>query len=138
MALRSFSHRDSATKLLKKLGIDKSRYNDFIVKHGPQDFRVNETAAIESLKPQTKAVKAVPKPASAVKPAKTRKPGKVVVVTTTEVPTKPQSLSSQIKELILKGRTNQEIIDQLNLPETKLTYPSWYRCQLRKQGRLSV
>lgn len=143
MALRSFSRRDSATKLLKKLGIDKSRYNDFIVRHGSQDYRVDETAAIESLKPQTKAVKTVAKPAPAAKPAKAAKaakalkPGKVTVVTAIEAP-KKVSQAQQIRDLILKGKGNDEIVELLNLPLKKLTYPAWYRSQLKKQGRLGV
>jgi hypothetical protein len=46
------------------------------------------------------------------------------------------------RDLILAGRTNQEIWvalkQRFNLDDSKKHYPSWYRCQLKRTQGISV
>ena len=54
---------------------------------------------------------------------------------------KKPSLASRIKELLLAGvLTNRELLmvleQEYDLPAKRRRYVGWYRCQLRRQGRL--
>jgi hypothetical protein len=44
------------------------------------------------------------------------------------------STAARIREMILAGKTNREILTELDLPSHKNHYPTWYRCQMRRAG----
>ena len=107
-----FKSRDSATALLKKLGIEKASYNNYISK---------TSTGVEVDMAAVKATLTKP-----VKPKTSKTPR--------------TSCSSVAKELILSGKTNQEVWDviskQFKLDATKKHYPTWYRYQLKRRGEL--
>ncbi len=120
MTTKTYASRDSATSALRKIGIQARDYDLFITKtDGKFECRLGEAAAhLESLKN--------PKP-KAAKPAKTKEP-------------KRQSISQVARDLILDGKTNQEVWEvlqaQFNLDHAKRSYPTWYRCEMKRKGLL--
>lgn len=107
--------RDAATAALRKLGVKKTDYNQFISKLEDGTFKVEVTKAKAHL-------------AAAKKPAKDKKPRKV-------------SCSAVARELIQAGKSNAEvwaiIKEQFKLDDAKRHYPTWYRCQLKRLGKKS-
>ena len=128
-----YTARDSATSALRKIGIVKADYDDFIIKRDGFFYTDIEGARAFIAKQNVAApvVAAVSTPAPVVKaekPAKTEKAeGKV-------------SVSATIRTLILEGKSNQEIWDSMGPDGSALIgdnhkhYPSWYRCELRRKG----
>lgn len=118
--IRTVSKRDSATAILRKLGVNPRDYDLFIertddglkVKIGLADDHVQSLKAAAANKP---------------KPPKAAKPPKV-------------SVSTVCRELILAGRSNEEtwaaVKEQFRLDDSKRHYPAWYRGELRRQGKL--
>lgn len=145
MATKTYSRRDSATSYLRKLGVDKKDYARLIMTDGKTfsidetkarkavlgtvdaDPRARQAAAHQLLKAGSKA--ATPKDTEAAKLAAKRVKVKAAEATTTTV-------AGTIRGLILAGKTNEQILDQLELPETKRHYPTWYRAELRRKGQL--
>lgn len=183
---RKYSKRDSATAVLKKAGIAREMYSNFIacmgstfeltqnedgtfVSHVAADTTVNATvseangisaimaaalarnaANSERLKNATtvskthsgdegddEPVKAVRKAAKLEKVAK--KLGKVVAKAVA-AGDKPATCSSVMREMILAGKTNQEVWDHcqplFGLDDKKRGYPAWYRTELKNKGLL--
>jgi len=159
--VKSVSKRDSATAILRKMGIKKEDYDKFIMKVGSA-FEVNIAAAEASLKStapapaaksQAKPAKAATKAAKAAKPAKAAKsqakPAKAVTkparaakpVTQLYDPYKRpitvRTVRSAIIEGVLAGKSNDAIWADVNKefgkqPEKHKHYPAWYRGQLRR------
>ena len=112
--------RDAATAQLRKLGVTKEFYNKFITRH-EGGFSVELGAAKKFLEP--------------AKTAKTKRDVKRDGVTRRE-----DTVSARARQLILEGLANKDVFTKLqeefNLPETKKSYPAWYRSELRRQGKL--
>jgi hypothetical protein len=127
-----YTTRDSATSALRKLGVTKSDYDDFIVRRDGIFYTDIEGAKAFMAK------QAAPAPVVA---APVVKPAPVAKAEKTEAPAaKKVSTSSQVREMILAGHTNQVVWDALGpngtglLKENQKAYPSWYRCELRRNG----
>ncbi len=125
MTTKTYASRDSATSALRKLGIQARDYDLFITKvDGKFECKLGAAAEhLESLKnPKPKTIIE-----AAVKAAKTEKP-------------KRAGISQLARDLILAGRTNQEvwaiIKDAFGLDDSKKHYPTWYRCEMRRKGLL--
>jgi len=128
-AVKIFKTRDSATSLLRKLGIQSRDYNFFIEKMTDGQVACQVAKAemhLESLKN--------PAPKAEAKPAKTS------TKKTAEPKVKKVGISATARELILNGKTNQEVWailkEQFNLSDSKKHYPTWYRCEMKRNGQL--
>lgn len=125
-AVKIFKTRDSATSLLRKLGIQARDYDFFIEKMTDGRIACKVAMAemhLESLKnPQPKSKPATAK-SDAAKPAKKR-----------------EGISQTARDLILAGKTNEEVWEVLqqtfNLDRSKRHYPTWYRCEMKRKGLL--
>lgn len=123
MTTKTYTARDSATSALRKIGIQARDYNLFITKVGDKfECKLGAAAAhLESLKN--------PKPAATKATKKTAEP-KV----------KKAGISATARELILSGKTNQEVWEvlkqQFDLDDSKKHYPTWYRCEMKRTGLL--
>lgn len=118
--MKIYSRRDSATTVLRKLGVDPSHYNKFIkLEHGT--FKCDITKAEAFLKKASKPVKSKP-----LKSNKKQSP-RVTMATTAY-------------DLIRDGKTNAEVLAVLQsvfgLPENKNHYPAWYRAHMKRKGLL--
>lgn len=125
MTTKTYASRDSATSALRKLGIQARDYDLFITKvDGKFECKLGAAAEhLESLKnPKPKTIIE-----AAVKTSKTEKP-------------KRAGISQLARDLILAGRTNQEVWavlkDSFNLDDSKKHYPTWYRCEMKRKGLL--
>lgn len=134
-AVRFYKTRDSATSMLRKIGVQARDYNLFIEKMSDGQVACKVALAemhLESLKnpapkaaePKTKAVKAVKTAKKAAAEPKAKRAG----------------ISATARELILAGKTNQEVWailkEQFNLDDSKKHYPTWYRCEMKRNGQL--
>lgn len=137
-AVKILKTRDSATTVLRKLGIQSRDYNLFIEKMTDGRFACQVARAemhLESLKN--------PKPKAEATKAEVAKPAKAGRRAADPEVTKPkrQGVSSMARDLILAGKTNQEvwaaIKEAFNLDDNKKHYPSWYRCELKRAGKLA-
>ena len=140
-AVKFFKTRDSATSLLRKLGIQSRDYNFFIDKTSDGQFACQVAKAqmhLEGLKnpqPKTIIVEAVKAGRRAIDPVvATKKEAKVKA--------KRAGVSQMARDLILAGKTNQEVWDIIkpafNLDDSKKHYPTWYRCELKRKGLLAA
>lgn len=140
--IKSYTRRDSATALLRKMGVAQPDYNKFITIVGGE-YKVDVTAAEEhvgdndELAPritvETPVTQPIPEPEVMVIP----KPvAKVVEPKVAE----EMTVSEVARSMILAGKSNKEvwatIKAQFNLDDSKKTYPSWYRCELKRKGQL--
>lgn len=141
MTTKTYTRRDSATSALRKIGLQARDYDLFITKKSDNEFecRLGAAAAhLESLKnpaPKTimgSAIKAGRRVSDPV--AKTDKPAKA------KAKAKAKGVSAVARELILAGRTNQEvwavIKEAFSLDDSKKHYPTWYRCEMKRKGQL--
>ena len=138
MTTKTYTARDSATSALRKLGLQARDYNLFITKVGDKfECKLGAAAThLESLKN--------PKSVEAAKPAtKLAKVAKAVRRDTdpvVEAAPKKLGISATARELILSGKTNQEVWEalkqQFNLNDSKRHYPTWYRCEMKRTGLL--
>jgi hypothetical protein len=139
MTTKTYTARDSATSALRKLGLQARDYNLFITKVGDKfECKLGAAAAhLESLK-NTKPIEAA-KPAVAKKP-KVAKAGRRDTDAVVEAKVKKMGISATARELILSGKTNQEVWEalkqQFNLDDSKKHYPTWYRCEMKRTGLL--
>lgn len=141
-ATKHYASRDSATQVLKKMGVAKGDYDLFITKD--KDGAVLDLAsakrhladadkrALEALAAKNKektdeaaaAAAAAPKPERETRPAGERKP----------------SVASVARELILAGLDNAAVFtklhEQFGLDDGKKHYPAWYRSDLKRKGLL--
>lgn len=121
-AVKILARRDSATTILRKLGIQVRDYDFFIEKMIDGRFACKVAMAemhLQSLKQP------------AAKPAKAK---------TKAAAPKREGISATARALILDGKTNQEVWDALqakfNLDHSKRHYPTWYRCEMKRTGLL--
>lgn len=141
MTTKTYTARDSATSALRKLGLQARDYNLFITKVGDKfECKLGAAAAhLESLKnPKPVAeAKTEDKPVAAKEP-KVVKAGRRAVDPVVEVKAKKLGISATARELILSGKTNQEVWEalkqQFNLDDSKRHYPTWYRCEMKRTG----
>ena len=124
-AVKFYARRDSATTVLRKMGIPACDYNAFIEVMSDGQFACHIARAemyLESLKNKPAKTKATKAPASA------------------EAKPKRTGISATARALILAGKTNQEVWaalkQQFNLDDSKKHYPTWYRCELKRKGQL--
>lgn len=130
-AVKIFKTRDSATTLLRKLGINARDYSFFIEKMTDGRFACKVAMAemyLESLKN--------PKPKVEAPPVKAGRRAADPVV---KQP-KAEGISATARAMILDGKTNQEVWEALqakfSLDQTKRHYPTWYRCEMKRTGQL--
>lgn len=119
-----YTRRDSATKVLKSIGITPDQYNSFIEETKDGFICHLDRAREHQAFHQPQPVKEKPKPG-----AKKSKSGQTNDQT--------QSISGSIKALILNGYSNSQIREALDLPPERSHYPSWYRSKMRRDGELS-
>ena len=125
--MKHYKRRDSATSVLRNLGIKPRDYDLFInpVENGVEFNDELAKQHAKQLKVQT----------GEIKPKKSKKSKKKSI---TEQPKQGQTQLAVARDLILEGKSNQEIWDVIqpmfNLDEKKRHYPSWYRCHLRRIG----
>lgn len=137
--VRIVGKRDSATSILRKLGLKPNAYGLFMKQLEDGRWEVDLPKVYEQGYGVTDATKA-PKPVKEKKsPVAEPLPGKG------EKPTKPKkepkvSISSVAEKLILEGLSNEAVWhvlkEQFKLDDSKKSYPSWYRCRLKRQGKL--
>jgi len=143
MTTKTYAARDSATSALRKLGLQARDYNLFITKVGDKfECKLGAAAAhLESLKNPKPVVEAKTeaKPAAAKEP-KVAKAGRRDTDPVVEAKPKKLGISATARELILSGKTNQEVWEalkqQFNLDDSKKHYPTWYRCEMKRTGLL--
>lgn len=124
-AVKFYARRDSATTVLRKMGIHARDYNAFIEVMSDGQFACHIARAemhLESLKN--------PKPVET----------KVAKATRPAAETKRTGISATARALILAGKTNQEVWaelkQQFDLDDSKKHYPTWYRCEMKRKGQL--
>jgi len=146
MTTKFYARRDSATSLLRKMGVHTRDYAAFIknVDGGVEldvsaaeahAAKIKEMASGQTLvkkdPPKAKVEKTVEKSTKAGKPAKAAAKTEKAV---------RRTVSSVARELILAGKTNDEVWKALQsefqLADSKKGYPCWYRADLRKKGLL--
>lgn len=125
--MKTYKRRDSATSLLRKVGIKPRDYDLFITKVDG-GVQLNIDLANKHVK-DLEAQATKPKK-SAVKKSKAKKEKRVTI-------------SSMCRDMILDGATNAEIFKALQdtygeerFGTGKRHYPAWYRCELRRKGEL--
>lgn len=131
-AVKFYARRDSATTVLRKMGIHARDYSFFIEVMTDGRFACQVAKAemhLESLKkPKTIMAEAIKAGRRAADPVVQDKPAKA------------KGVSAVARELILAGRTNQEvwavIKEAFNLDDSKKHYPTWYRCEMKRKGLL--
>lgn len=149
--VRTVARRDSATTILRKLGVNSRDYNLFIRadKDGfvvDVDLAKQHVAKVaEQTAPRAQDNTPPWDPSDESKPTKAGKlpkaPRPAVKKAAKEaVRPRDQSLSTTIRGLILKGLDNAAIWAQVqpafNLDDKKRHYPAWYRGQMRRAGVL--
>jgi len=120
---------------LSKNPVTKAADDGTVVPFEPTKKTTPAKAKAAPVEKPVKPAKAAP-PA---KPAKAAPPAKAVAKDETLPKGRsvdPESLSSKIKALIKKGRTNEQIREELDLPDSKKTYPQWYRTRMKKAGEI--
>ena len=150
--MKSVKTRDSATSILRKLGINSRDYNLFIDKYeGGFHVRISDAkkhVASGMLTDLIANKDVVVKPAATpegelakelagnkqLPPVDKEKVAKLVSKV------KRQTISSLTEELIIAGKQNHEvwsaIKERFKLGDDKKHYPSWFRSRLRRQGKL--
>lgn len=124
LTIKTYKRRDSATSVLRKMGVNSRDYGLFIKKLDDGQFECDVPLAESHLK----------------KLSETTKPKKVKAKAKKE---KRVTISSMCRDMILDGATNAQIFESLQKnfgeerfgPE-KRHYPAWYRCELRRKGQL--
>ena len=134
-AIKFYTRRDSATTVLRKLGIKPRDYDFFIEKTSDGQFACQIAKAQMHLKSLTEAAKpAEEKPAfepKAVKSVKSKSTKPVAA-------TKSSGISAMARSMIADGYSNQEIWEKLKsefkLDDSKKHYPTWYRCEMKRKA----
>lgn len=125
-AVKFYTRRDSATTVLRKMGIHARDYNAFIEVMSDGQFACHIARAEMHLE--------------SLKNPKAAEPKAAKVAKTTETKPKRTGISATARELILAGKTNQEVWAELkaqfNLDDSKKHYPTWYRCEMKRKGQL--
>lgn len=127
-AAKIFARRDSATTVLRKMGIHSRDYNAFIEVMSDGKFACHVARAemhLESLKQ------------AAAKPAKAKSAPKSAPKAEKQ-PAAKRAVSTVARELIVAGKTNLEvwavIQKEFDLNDSKKSYPAWYRSDCKRKG----
>lgn len=124
-----YTRRDSATTVLRKMGIHSRDYNAFIDVQDDGTFLLHITRAENHLMSLKKPTTAKPTAAKPKGDAKSPKALKAV---------RAPSISGTARRLISEGHTNQEVWavlkQQFDLDDSKKHYPTWYRCEMKRTG----
>ena len=139
--------RDAATSVLRKLGLKPPTYGLFLKKLEDGRYEID----LPKIHEAGYAVSGGKAP-KAAKPAKAKAAAKTVKAKTTKAAKEPKApkdpkdrrvtVSSVAEELILAGKSNDEVFAELKakfkLDDSKKSYPSWYRCRLKRQGKIAA
>lgn len=136
-AIKFYTRRDSATTVLRKLGIKPRDYDLFIEKTSDGQFGCQIAKAQMYLKSLVEAAKpAEEKPAFGPKAVKSVKSKSAKPATATK--SKPSGISAMARSMIADGYSNQEIWEKLKsefkLDDSKKHYPTWYRCEMKRKA----
>jgi hypothetical protein len=130
--VRIVKKRDSATSILRGIGVKNGDYGLFIKRLDDGRFEVDDAAALRKVSSEW---------AFAVVDTKNAEIG----LTSAGEPHKPvkekrETISSMAERMILEGKQNHEVWAQLKerfkLGDDKKHYPSWFRSRLRRVGKL--
>lgn len=142
-AVRFYKTRDSATSMLRKMGVQARDYNFFIETLEDGTFACQVAKAemhLASLKNPVMAEVGNPAP-EAGQPTKAKRAGRRTtdpVIQAEEPKAKRGGVSTVARELILAGKSNQEVWtilkETFGLDDSKKHYPSWYRCEMKRKG----
>jgi hypothetical protein len=137
-ATRVLTRRDSCTQALKKLGVPREKYNDYILCLGPGEWQLTTPSGKELEKMRTPLADAeavideVQKPKRHLNPVPAPKPPK---------PTK-MTIAKRCLALFQEGKSNKDVLATIKA-EYKLPddgrhdhYPAWYRSYFRRNGKL--
>lgn len=156
--IKIVTRRDSATAILRKIGIKPRDYDLFIAVAANEKFAVKVGAAEKHLRdlagPSPKELQAKAEQAAKVEELRTKLERKVrsdknakaskesfraaqVVVNEVDIaPENNESCASYSRRVITAGHTNAELwvalVKHFNLDSGKRGYPAWYRHQMRK------
>lgn len=129
-AVKTVNRRDSATTMLRKLGIKSSDYNMFIHQTTDGRFAVALDKAQEHLAARLRLVANEEVPQQQLK-GRTKKEAESNQI-------KRPSVAATIRKLILDGHDNKAIHEVMKRDfghdEDKSHYPAWYRSQMRREG----
>jgi hypothetical protein len=132
LVVRLVKTRDAATAILRKMDIKPRDYDFYIEKLSNGKICVQ----IEKAEIYMASLKQAKTKLADIKLGDDNKEHKVALKAA------KLSCSSVAKELILAGKTNQEVWDviskQFKLDTTKKHYPTWYRCQLKRLAKKAV
>lgn len=132
-AVKTVARRDSATTILRKLGIKSSDYNLFIMQTADGRYAVAEDKAKEYLQAQLRKVATEEVPQRQLK-------GRTAKEAATNQIKRP-SVAGVIRKLILEGMDNKAIHEVMKRDfghdEDKAHYAAWYRSQMRREGLIA-
>lgn len=149
---RYYKTRDSATSVLRRLGVSAKNYNKFIkvLEDGTLLCQLSEVEKfLVALQPQSMAEVGNPIPETGLVPKNSKpivsaekrmtsrglRPPQVIK---NRAPQKYGTVSGEMRKLILEGKSNQEVWEitknMFSLDDSKKHYPAWYRCQMRRGG----
>jgi hypothetical protein len=128
-AVRTFTRRDGATAVLKKLGVKPSDYNAFVHQTTDGRYAVNVEKAQTFIESKHRLIGS--------KVAQGTNRGKTAAAAASNVVKRP-TVSGTIRELIIKGLDNAAIhaimVRDFGHDEEKKHYPGWYRSRMRADG----
>lgn len=145
-AVRFYKTRDSATSMLRKMGIQARDYDFFIetLSNGTLACQIAKAEMyLASLKNPVMAEVGNPAFEADQVPSapKAKRAGRLKTypaIQAEEPKAKSGGVSTMARELILSGKTNQEVWailkETFSLDDSKKHYPSWYRCEMRRKG----
>lgn len=134
---KDFTRRDSATAFLRKNGIDKADYNDYIRivtdQHGSIFTITLDDVDGTPVSNKAKSVKIITRSESVAK-----RDAEKAVAAPVKTNGEKRTVSSAIRDLIKAGKTNGEIWatvqPEFKLADNKKHYPAWYRSELNRKG----
>lgn len=141
MTTKTYTRRDSATSVLRKMGINSRDYNLFISKNDDGSVTLDLSAAESHVSPVVEDDKPAAKKKKPSKKTSSKKTSKKAEAK--EPVTDRVTISGMCRSMILDGSSNEDILEALRTefgeerfgPE-KNHYPTWYRCELRRKGEL--
>ncbi len=123
--MKIYSRRDSATTVLRKLGI-KPRDYDLFISRVEDGFQLDKEAAEKHVNSLAEPKSESPKRAPRTKRAPVMS---------------AETCSGVARTMILAGATNKEVWEviqpKFDLDDKKRSYPAWYRSDLRRRGELA-
>lgn len=133
-----YTRRDSATAVLRKLGIPSSQYRNYISIAPDGRFICNIASAENFVQKLIGKSKRPIKTTQRIR----KERGQDVDGSPINPKKKKVTISGLCREKILDGLTNKEVFAAMTKEfgagstEGKEGYPSWYRCELKRKGLL--